>query len=150
MNGVFLDTSAWFAALNEHESTHAVARDCYESLVDEGQRLLTSNLVVAELQALVTGRIGPHAGLTFLESVRRDPTHQIIFVTQELETVAIDRWLRPFGDHPLSLADAVSFELMRSERIKTAFALDTHFRVAGFETLPKLGRTKSSKKRKRR
>jgi predicted nucleic acid-binding protein len=44
-------------------------------------------------------------------------------------------WLERFRDQHFSLTDAVSFELMRQERVATAFAVDTDFVTAGFELL---------------
>lgn len=45
-------------------------------------------------------------------------------------------WLDRFHDQPFSLTDAVSFELMRRERVTHAFAFDPHFVTAGFELVP--------------
>jgi predicted nucleic acid-binding protein len=48
----------------------------------------------------------------------------------------VDRWLGRFTGQRLSLADAVSFEVMKERRLRHALALDTHFELAGFELLP--------------
>lgn len=48
----------------------------------------------------------------------------------------MDVWMRRYRDQRLSLADAVSFEVMRSRRIRQALALDEHFVLAGFEVVP--------------
>jgi uncharacterized protein len=37
--------------------------------------------------------------------------------------------------HKLSAVDAVSFVLMKQQRIRTAFAFDVHFTVAGFRVI---------------
>ena len=50
---------------------------------------------------------------------------------------AVDRWLRRFADQQLSMADAVSFEVMRERGIRQALALDEHFTLAGFELVPR-------------
>ncbi len=44
-------------------------------------------------------------------------------------------WLVRFQDQPFSLVDAVSFEVMRAEGVRSAFAFDRHFEIAGFELL---------------
>ena len=44
--------------------------------------------------------------------------------------------LARFSDHPFSFVDATSFALMRENRMRHAFAFDTHFRAAGFLTIP--------------
>ena len=48
---------------------------------------------------------------------------------------SLRRWLERFSDQRFSLTDAVSFEIMRRERIGQAFAFDQHFLTAGFELL---------------
>ncbi|MGH7674378.1 MAG: type II toxin-antitoxin system VapC family toxin [Gemmatimonadales bacterium] len=130
---MFLDTSAWLPVVVRREQGHTRLRATYQQLLEGGGRLVTSNLVVAELHALVVRRRGAEAGVALIESVHADPAHDVMVVDRALEARAVDRWLRPFHDKRFSLCDAVSFEIMRQERIRTAFALDTHFTVAGFE-----------------
>ena len=134
---VFLDTSAWVAALNRRERAHAEALEAYEQLLNRGGRFLSSNLVLAEVHVLLLRHGGPRAALRFLEAVREDPAHEVVYVDRATEAAATDRWLRRFDDQPFSLADAVSFELMRQRKVGTALTLDRHFRVAGFEMLPR-------------
>jgi predicted nucleic acid-binding protein len=43
--------------------------------------------------------------------------------------------LERYHDQDFTLTDAVSFEVMRRERIRQAFAFDGHFVTAGFELL---------------
>ncbi len=133
---VYLDTSGWLAALSPREHGHDSAHQAYESLVLDAARLVTTNLVVAEMHILLTRRHDPETGLAFLESLYRDPAHEVRFVTRSLEAAAVRQWIRPFADKPLSLADAVGFEVMRTEGITRALAYDRHFRDAGFEMMP--------------
>ena len=132
----FLDTSAWLPVLVRRDPRHTEVTQAYERVLDEGRRLVTSNLVVAELHALLVRQRGAPAGVALLDQIYADPGHEVLFVDRELESRAVDRWLRPFRDQRFSLTDAVSFEVMRQEGIRTAFALDRHFAVAGFELLP--------------
>ena len=136
MSGAFLDTSGWFAALSPKEAHHKEARATYVSWIERGEQLVTTNLVVAEMQILLTRFRGPAEGLRFLDSLYQDPTHEVVFVGRDLERAAIDRWLRRFGEQRLSLADAVSFEVMRMRRLRRALALDAHFEAAGFVLSP--------------
>ena len=133
---VFLDTSGWLAAISERESLHEEALDAYRGVLSAGRGLVTTNLVVAEMYILLSRHRGAAAGIQLLDALEQDPAHDVRHVTRELERQAIDRWLRPYGDHRFSLTDAISFEIMRVERIDEAFALDHHFRIAGFSTLP--------------
>lgn len=64
-----------------------------------------------------------------------DPVHEWMDVTAALERDALTNWLARFPDQRFSLVDAVSFEVMRREGLKHAFAFDRHFEVAGFDLL---------------
>ena len=64
-----------------------------------------------------------------------DPVHEWLPVSSELQRDAITRWLARFPDQEFSLVDAVSFEVMRRNKLTRAFAFDHHFTVAGFELL---------------
>ena len=136
MSGAFLDTSGWFAALSPKEAHHKEARATYVSWIERGEQLVTTNLVVAEMQILLSRFRGPAKGLRFLDSLYQDPTHQVVFVDRDLERAAVDRWLRRFGEQRLSLADAVSFEVMRMRRLRRVLALDAHFEAAGYALSP--------------
>jgi predicted nucleic acid-binding protein len=134
---VFLDTSGWLAAISERESLHEQSLSLYREVLSTGRGFVTTNLVVAEMLVLLMRYRGTEAGLRLLDALQQDPAHEIRYVTRELERLALDRWLRPYADHMLSLTDAISFEVMRTERIKEALTLDNHFRIAGFRILPK-------------
>ena len=136
MNAAFLDTSGWFAALSPKEAHHAGALAVYGDWIERGIPLITTNLVVAEMQVLLGRFRGADEGLRFLDSLYQDPGHHVVFVDRDLERAAVDGWLRRFRDQRLSLADAVSFEVMRSHRIRDALALDRHFALAGFRMAP--------------
>ena len=136
MTTAFLDTSGWLAALSSKEAKHRPALAAYRTWIEGGAQLVTTNLVVAEMQILLMRFRGADEGLRFLDSVHQDPTHEVVFVDRDLERGAVDGWLRRFRDQRLSLADAVSFEVMRSRRIRQALALDARFEVAGFEIVP--------------
>lgn len=140
--GTFLDVSGWFAALSARDQHHTRAAATYgELLATRGTRLITTNLVVAEVHALLVRGGGAGAGLRFLERLQGDPAHEVVWATRDLERTAADRWLRPFRDVAFSLTDAVSFEVMRAAGLRQVFTFDRHFDVAGFECVPRVGGT---------
>lgn len=136
MKAAFLDTSGWFAALSQREAKHRPALATYRKWIEAGVTLVTTNLVVAEMQILVCRFRGADEGLRFLDALYQDASHEVVFVNRELERAAIDQWLRRFRDQRLSLADAVSFEVMRTRRIRHALSLDERFALAGFDLAP--------------
>jgi len=136
VKAAFLDTSGWFAALSPKEAKHRAALATYRRWIGDGVALVTTNLVVAEMHILLSRFRGADEGLRFLDALYQDASHEVVFVDRDLERAAVDGWLRRFGDQRLSLADAVSFEVMRARHLRRALALDEHFALAGFELAP--------------
>ncbi|HEX6048365.1 MAG TPA: hypothetical protein VFZ21_03830 [Gemmatimonadaceae bacterium] len=132
---LFLDSSGWFAALSPPERMHSAARLAYQRAVTEGLSLVTTDLVVAEMHALLLRWRDQSTGARFLDLVYRTGTHVVIHADDALIGDALTHWISRFTDHRFTLCDAVSFEVMRRERITTALALDRHFATAGYRTL---------------
>jgi predicted nucleic acid-binding protein len=132
---IFLDTAGWFAALSPPEAGHARAKSVYVDAVRRGMLLVTTPLVAAEMHALLVRWRGPRAGALFLETVFETGAHVVAAMNDDLFDAALSRWIRKFADKPISFTDAVSFEVMRRERVAQALTFDRHFRDAGFEIL---------------
>ena len=88
--------------------------------------------MLAESHALLTTRVDPRTALRFLEATRSRP-NVVVESTAELEDAAQRDWLRKYDDHRFSLADAVSFAVMKARGIHEALTLDRRFAIAGFE-----------------
>lgn len=146
-SSVFIDTSGWLAAINTRDSHHHDVVETYDDLVAKRTSFVTSNLVVAEMHILIVRDRGTLAGCALLDAIYTDPLYRVVAVDRELESEATDRWLRKFVDQRFSLADAVSFEIMRRERIGEALALDHHFEVAGYHLLPTMRSSPKTRKR---
>lgn len=132
---LFLDTSAWFAALSASQEHHAACHTAYRGALTGKVPLVTTSLVVAEMHVLLSRRVGPSFARRFL-AVLDDPHHDIVCPDAPLLASASSRWIGGYDDQPFSLCDAVSFEVMRTRRMTRALALDHHFRVAGYSTIP--------------
>jgi uncharacterized protein len=135
-SSIFVDTSGWLAAINSRDSYYHDVVKTYDDLVARKTSFVTSNLVVAEMHALTVRERGASDGCTLLDAIYADPLYRVVSVDRDLESDATDRWLRRFTKSKFSLTDAVSFEIMRRERITEALALDHHFEVAGYRLLP--------------
>ena len=132
---LYVDTSGWYPLAVRALGQHRAVADALRRRVRAGARVVTSNLVVAETHALLLRRVGYHAAMAFVRGVA-DPPNLVIRSTAALEAAAVGEWLERFDDQPFSLTDAVSFAIMAERRIVEALALDHHFRVAGFVTVP--------------
>lgn len=132
---VFVDTGAWLALVDRSDGLHRQAVSTLPDVLRPDSRLVTTNLVIAESYTLIRRRIGHHAAVSFLDSLRTSPHLERVYSDQRLE-LAAEEILRRYADQPLSYVDAVSFAVMQAENMSEAFAFDHHFRVAGFTTVP--------------
>jgi predicted nucleic acid-binding protein len=96
---------------------------------------VSSVLVLAEFHLLAVHRRGSTAARASVTNLLGDAGYEWLDVPAAVASEAIPNWLDRFEDQPFSLTDAVSFELMRRERLTQAFAFDQHFVTAGFELL---------------
>ena len=103
--------------------------------VQQGKRVVTTNLVIAETHALLLRRVNASVALAFARTVRLPP-NLVVTSDPDLEAIALGDWLERFSDQEFSLTDAVSFAVMARRGIADALTLDRHFVVAGFRALP--------------
>lgn len=132
---LFLDASGWFAAISPREAEHATARQAYSAALTGARPIVTTLLVIAEVHTLVLRWRGVTDGQRLLDAAFDPTAHTIAATDPELVEAARHRWVHGYSSQPFSLCDAVSFEVMRRERIRFALTFDRHFEIAGFETL---------------
>jgi predicted nucleic acid-binding protein len=128
---LFVDSSAWYPIARSGHPDHAALAAQLRARIAAGARIVTTNLVLAESHALILARAGSAAALRFLTEVR-SPPNEIVSSDADIEARAIGVWLNTYADHAFSLTDAVSFEVIKSRRIRDVLTLDKHFVVAGF------------------
>jgi uncharacterized protein len=131
---VFVDTSALYAAIVRTEGRHRESSNLFRKLVENGRSLKTTSYVLLETTALLQNRIGIEPVRDFDERIL--PILSVFWVSEELHRKGMKRLLRE-NKRFLSLTDCVSFEFMKSEGIRDAFALDRHFSDAGYHLLTK-------------
>ncbi len=85
--------------------------------------------MVVETVALLQCRLGLGAVRLFLTEML--PVAVVLWVTEEVHRLALGDLLVT-DRRDLSLADHVSFTLMRHRGVNRVFAFDTHFAHAGF------------------
>lgn len=135
IESIFVDTGAWIALADKDDAHHREAAPLYPSLLKAHRNLMTSNLVIAETYILILNELGHKAAIEFLEKINASPRILIIHSTSEIEADAVII-LKKYADQDFSYTDAVSFAIMKRQRIKKAFCFDKHFLTAGFENVP--------------
>ena len=120
---VFVDTSAWFAAADADDASHARA---VEVLTQE-EALLTSDHVLVESWTLIRYRLGKTAARRFWEGLRAGVAVIEPVATADLEVA----WEigESFRDQDFSIVDRTSFAVMERLGITEAASFDNHFAV---------------------
>jgi predicted nucleic acid-binding protein len=132
---VFVDTGAWYSLQVADDEWHAAAVAALDALIAGPNILVTSNHVVGETYTLLRITCGHAPALRFLDGLEATRRLERVFVSPEVEARAY-RLLRQYADQVFSFVDATSFAVMRTERIRHAFAFDQHFATAGFTRVP--------------
>lgn len=130
----FVDTSAMLAVLDSGDAAHARAAKSWERLIRDEAPLVTTNYILVELFALAQSRLGIVA-VRDLESIVV-PLIRVVWIDEALHARGVAAVLAA-GRKRLSLVDCISFEVMRSHGIGSAFALDRHFAEQGFAIVPR-------------
>ncbi len=100
-----------------------------------GGRWVGSTLVLGELHAHLVRRSDPATARRVISALVKDAAYDWRDATVELVRGAVSAWLERFPDQRFSLTDAVTFEIMRRDRIRRAFAFDRAFLTAGYELM---------------
>lgn len=127
----FVDTSFLVAAANPRDChyEHAVA---LQSALD--RQLLTTNHVLGEAWILALRRTTRDRAMQIVRRVHRSPRFTVIRPEAAIEDRAWT-WLFRHDEREYSFVDAVSFEVMRSQRVTDVLTFDADFEAAGFRVL---------------
>ena len=129
---IFIDTTAFFAVLDEDDQQHASAMNFWVNMLEQKSKLITNNYVLLETIALLQRRIG----ITAVMDIRKiTPLLQVDWLTADQHHGVVD-YLIVTNRRRLSLVDCSSFETMRRLGIRRVFTFDKHFAEQGFEVIP--------------
>ena len=132
---VLVDTGALIAIQRKDDQYHRRAFELALRHRLSGVTYVGTTLVLGEFHSQLLYRRGPAEARSAIASFLRDPRNEWVGVSADLVEAATLNWLFRFRDQAFSLTDAVSFEVMRREKLTHAFAFDRHFEVAGFKLL---------------
>ncbi len=129
----FVDTSAYFALLDQDDANHAQALAISRRLIAEGWRLFTTSFVLAETHALLLNRLSQALATRFLREMEHGPTTLVWVTPADVERAKAI--IYQYDDKDFSLTDATSFAVMERLRVPSAFTFDRHFAQYGFTIL---------------
>lgn len=135
LEDIFVDTSAWIALVDKDDLHHKEAASSYPSLLKNHRNLITSNFVIAETYIIILNELGHKLAIDFLEKLKASPRILKIYSNEDIEAEA-EPILVKYSDQDFSYTDAVSFVIMKRQKIRKAFSFDKHFVIAGFVNIP--------------
>lgn len=136
MRGLFVDTAGWAAFLVGSEAFHEQAVFLLDHARANGQPVLTTSYVMAELVALLTSpmRVPRREQVRIVGTLRSAEWIRILHV-DPAQGEAAWQLLAKQDDKMWSLVDCTSFVVMREYSITVALTSDRHFEQAGFTRL---------------
>jgi uncharacterized protein len=138
-NDLFVDTAGWGYYLNYREPFYTAVITFVQGQARRRHRLITTNYVIAELVALLSGRyhFPRQEVITAINNVKADGKVEVVYIDQPLDDEAW-RLLEARPDKEWSLVDATSFVVMKRFGMAQALTTDHHFAQAGFTRVPVL------------
>jgi predicted nucleic acid-binding protein len=131
----FVDTRGWAAWVNDPDVFHSKAQAAVEYVWQSNGRLVTTNLVLIELTALlIRMRIDKPRQIHFFDELFANPSVLVIDIDSKRDA---DAWLlcRSRLDKAWTMVDCASFGAMKDMGIREAVTNDHHFEQAGFVRL---------------
>jgi predicted nucleic acid-binding protein len=133
---LFVDTGAFIALTDADDENHKTAAAFYRNAKEKGTRFITTNFVVCETMNYLRARISHHIAVLFWENLKKSGFIEIVTVTPSVEEVAF-AILKRYTDKDFSFTDCTSFSMMKSLKLRSAFAFDRHFeQFEGISRLP--------------
>ena len=131
---LFIDTGYVIALISPRDRFHEVAVEWAARIKRDRILLVTSRAVQLELGASLARAPYRAVATDLLDEMERDPEIDIAPLSEELFQSSLQLF-RDRTDKGWSLADCVSFTLMRQRAITSALAIDVHFTQAGFDAV---------------
>jgi uncharacterized protein len=132
VNGIFVDTGAWFALVDSDDADHKAAA---AFLASNKMPLITSNFIFSETVTLIRYRIGHEAAHSFGQKLMESRFVTMVTVTPTDEERAWDIFTK-YRDQDFSFVDCTSFAVMERMKLSMAFGFDRHFSVMKFTVVP--------------
>ena len=131
---VFMDTSYAIALLSRQDQHHASAKALADALAKARTRLVTTQAVFFELGAAFAKPLIRATAVQFITAFAQEPFFAMVPITDPRFQQSLTLFAsRP--DKAWSLADCLSFMVMREFGITAALTTDIHFEQAGFVAL---------------
>lgn len=131
---VFVDSGGFIGLFSAADRHHAEADELFRRCSGKRVKLVTSQLVLAEVHRALLFRTGNAFAADALAKIDASSMTVVEYTTSKHHRAALE-WLRELDDQEISYADAVSFAIMSATDCGVVLGFDHDFVVAGFEQL---------------
>jgi len=111
---------------------HADADRMLRQAVRKRVRLVTTNIILAEVHRFALFHFGIRPATLLLERIDASPLLRVEYVTAAHHAGG-RRWLAKLSDQVITYTDAVSFAVMEALHCTAVMSFDRDFVTAGFE-----------------
>jgi len=132
LNGIFVDTGAWYALVDSDDADHTAAA---AFLAANTIPLITTNFVFSETVTLIRYLIGHEAARSFGQKSKESSFVRVVTVAPADEERAWEIFCK-YRDQDFSFVDCTSFAVIERMKLSAAFTFDRHFSVMKFAVVP--------------
>jgi predicted nucleic acid-binding protein len=136
MNNPFdllVDSDAFIGLFVTHDVHYTRARDSFHRFAQTQQKLVTTNLVIAEAASTLSRRFSYHAACQLIEYIKRG-SFPLIYVDSTIQEQANDIFLSEKREGT-SMVDCVNIAAVRYFNIPTIFGFDRVYTRFGIDMI---------------
>lgn len=131
---VFVDSGGFIGLFSADDKHHEEADALFRACIEHKTKLLTSELVVAEVHRFILFEVGIEAAAIAIDKIAASSSLTVEYGSADHHRAA-RAWLAKLDDQVISYTDAVSFSIMAARGCKVALSFDDDFVIAGYTPL---------------
>lgn len=131
---LFIDTSFAIAITSPRDEHHAKATLLMRKIKAHRIGVVTTRAVIVEVGNALSKHLLRSKAIALLDAYDQDPLVEVTPLSEELYEQGLEYFKR-HRDKEWSLADCISFVVMREHGLTDALTAEGHFRQAGFRAL---------------
>jgi predicted nucleic acid-binding protein len=132
VEAVFVDTSAFYALLNQNDQSHPQAKKRWEAFSTDRTSLVTHNYILVEMVALLQSRHGLEPVSEFQEGLLAPV--DVHWIEPDIHRKSMEEHLSK-DNRSISFVDRISLDIINNLGIQRVFAFDDDFADREFELL---------------
>lgn len=125
---IFVDASAWYAAVDERDLNQKRAKEYLEIAISAKEEIITTNWVAYEAYSLLKGRRNYTLARTLKGIIENPETVELYWIDPLIEASALEIFWN-YQDKKWGVVDCASLVVMDIAGCDCALAYDSHFQL---------------------